>query len=182
MTTLTEKELSVIERIGNNSGRITQRQIAIHTGLSLGLTNLILKRLAKKGYIKVRQLTPKKMHYMLTRKGITQKAKKSYNYIFRTISEIQRIRNIIRQLIASEYEKGNRVFGVFGDGEFIEVIEICCRDFPDVKIKRLDNVASVKNANDIDIILNCENDFRARNNITRPRIINLIDYIASHKG
>lgn len=55
MDTITEKELTIIERISNNGGVITQREIVKYTGFSHGLTNIIIKKLTKKGYIKIRQ-------------------------------------------------------------------------------------------------------------------------------
>ena len=95
MSMLTEKELRIIDRIGDNGGKITQRQIASHTGFSLGLTNLILKKLAKTGYVKVKQLNSKKIHYILTSKGMIEKTQKSYRYIFKTINNIKYLKEIL---------------------------------------------------------------------------------------
>ena len=48
----TERELEILTAIGE--GRpLTQRALAQRLGIALGLTNLYLKRLAKKGSIKI---------------------------------------------------------------------------------------------------------------------------------
>ena len=45
------RELAVLEAIENDA-RLTQRSLASTLGIALGLTNLYLKRLVRKGYIK----------------------------------------------------------------------------------------------------------------------------------
>ena len=56
---INEKELRVIEEVSGDRN-LTQRKISHRLGLSLGTTNLILKKLTSKGYIKMRQLNRKK--------------------------------------------------------------------------------------------------------------------------
>ena len=50
-----EQELRIIEEI-SRSRDLTQRKISHRLDLLLGMTNLILKRLVNKGYIKVKGL------------------------------------------------------------------------------------------------------------------------------
>lgn len=178
MATLTEKELTVIDRIGDNSGKITQRQIAQHTGLSLGLTNLILKRLTKKGYIKIRQLTPKKMHYFLTPKGITEKTSKSYRYIFKTFKEIRNINNRIQTLFQQEYQLGGRKIGIIGDSELTEIIKLFSRDMPDIEILWYNDIPPCEYPQGINLIIDCRDGNHTTKNSVGPRTINLIDYIS----
>jgi len=65
---INERELRVIEEVGADKN-LTQRKISHSLGLSLGTTNLILKKLVRKGYIKMRQLNRRKIQYILTPKG-----------------------------------------------------------------------------------------------------------------
>ncbi len=74
-----ERELKIIEEISREKN-LTQRKISHKLGLSLGMTNLVLKRLANKGYIKVKGLNRRKVQYILTPKGFAEKTKKSYRY------------------------------------------------------------------------------------------------------
>ena len=79
-----ERELKIIEEISQDKN-LTQRKISHRLGLSLGMTNIILKRLVSKGYIKVKGLDRRKVQYILTPKGFTEKTKKSYRYFLKTI-------------------------------------------------------------------------------------------------
>ena len=50
-----EKELKILEKIHNNEDSIRQRDLAKIAGLSLGMTNSILKRLMDKGFLTVQK-------------------------------------------------------------------------------------------------------------------------------
>ena len=81
---INERELRVIEEVSRDKN-LTQRKISHSLGLSLGTTNLILKKLVSKGYIKMRQLNRRKIQYILTPKGFAEKVKKSYRFFLKTI-------------------------------------------------------------------------------------------------
>ncbi|RLD16617.1 MAG: MarR family transcriptional regulator, partial [Caldiserica bacterium] len=61
--TIEEREYRVLEIVSNDIAT-SQRKIANKLGLSLGLTNLIIKNLMKKGYIKIVGLNRKKVKYI----------------------------------------------------------------------------------------------------------------------
>ncbi len=69
-----EREPKIIEEISQDKNS-TQRKISHKLGLSLGMTNIILKRLDSKGYIKVKGLNRRKVQYILTLKGFAEKTK-----------------------------------------------------------------------------------------------------------
>ena len=119
----TEKEFRVINEI-NRDLNITQREISQKSGMSLGMTNIILKRLINKGYIKVKQLNKKKAQYLLTSKGFTEKAKKSYNYTLKTINALKTMKIKIQDFIFNEYQNGQRKFVIYGNTELTDLVEI----------------------------------------------------------
>ncbi|MFC2091171.1 winged helix-turn-helix transcriptional regulator [Elusimicrobiota bacterium] len=94
MIEITPKELKVINSIGKNNTP-SQRDIAKDVGLSLGLTNILINRLIKKGYVKASKLNAKKVSYMITPKGIKQKAEKSYRFMKRSFSVINDLKGMI---------------------------------------------------------------------------------------
>ena len=69
-------EYAVISEVAREPGQ-TQREISRKVGLSLGMTNALLLRLARKGYIKMKQLDWKRTEYLLTLKGAMEKTRKS---------------------------------------------------------------------------------------------------------
>lgn len=118
-----ERELKIIEEISQDKN-LTQRKISHKLGLSLGITNLILKRLASKGYIKVKGLNRRKVQYIPTPKGFTEKAKESYRYFLKTIHSLQEMKKKIQRLILMEYEKGKTHFIILGEGELADIVEL----------------------------------------------------------
>lgn len=180
MATLTEKEFTVIDRIDANGGEITQRQISQHTGLSLGLTNIILKRLTKTGYIKVTQLTPKKMHYILTRKGLAEKARKSYNYVLKTIKEIKNIQNNIQNLLLNAYRDGNKKIGVLGNNELTEIIKAFSLQLTNLEIIFLGEDGNINNIEGIDLLLDCRNGNKKKSSGFSVKTVNLFEHIVKN--
>ena len=117
------KELKLIVEISKN-GNTTQRGLSARTNLSLGMVNLILKRLIRRGYVKSKDLNAKKVEYFLTPKGFTEKVRKSYSYIFKTINLVKVIQDEIRNIIINEYNKGTRDFVVLGDGSLADQVNL----------------------------------------------------------
>jgi DNA-binding MarR family transcriptional regulator len=153
---INEKEFAVISEISNNH-RPSQRIIAKRVGISLGLTNLIIKRLIKKGYIKIKEVPPRTVQYMLTPKGFAEKAKKSYDFTLRTIKSIANIRENIQEIILEEYRKGARDFAIFGNDELAIITEIAFQNLRlnDLKFNRVDpGPGSSKGANGIIVSIN----------------------------
>lgn len=124
---LAENEFALIQEI-SKSPSSTQRELSSNTGLSLGMTNLLIKRLARKGYIKISQLDWKRTQYLLTLKGALEKARKSYRYSVYTIRIFRQIRENIRTAIKSEYDGGRREFTIVAQDEILELIQEAVRD------------------------------------------------------
>jgi len=123
---ISEKELQVIDELSRRE-RITQRQISDELGISLGMVNIILKRLANKGYVKVRGLSKRRLQYILTPKGFTEKARKSYKYFTKTVETLREMKAKIQALILEEYARGERRFIILGEGELADIVEISIR-------------------------------------------------------
>ena len=118
---LAEKEFSLIQELAKSSTR-TQRDLSSSVGLSLGMTNLLLKRLSRKGMIKVQQLDWKRTQYLLTLKGATEKAKKSYDYTLYTIRIFRQIQDNIAVALKRAYDDGTRDLAVVAQDEILELV------------------------------------------------------------
>jgi len=133
-----EREYKFLEILSAEK-EISQRKLAKTLGISLGMTNLILKNLIKKGYVKIKGLNRKKVRYLLTPRGFSEKARKSYNYTVKTIREFSRYVENLRNFILNEYEKGTKEFYIKGDGEILNLIEFVFKtiEIPQIKWKRI---------------------------------------------
>jgi len=60
---------------------LSQRNLAQHMGIALGLTNSYLKRCARKGLVKVSEAPANRYLYYLTPKGFAEKARLTSHYL-----------------------------------------------------------------------------------------------------
>ena len=117
---ITEKEFAIISEISKNHFH-HQRMISEKTGISLGLTNLIIKKLVKKGLVKAKQLNKRKVQYILTPKGFVEKAKKSYSFTLKTIDSLRSIKENIQNLILTYIGRGVTNFVILGENELSDI-------------------------------------------------------------
>ena len=87
-------ELNILNYIEQSSDT-TQRELSEQVGVSLGTINLLLKKMVKKGLIKIERLQPNSIKYFLTPAGIANKIERTYRYVVRTYQEINRFRSRI---------------------------------------------------------------------------------------
>ncbi len=172
---VSEKELKIIEEIAKNKA-ITQRELSKLSGLSLGMVNITLKKLIKRGYVKARRMNKRSLEYILTPKGFSEKAKKSYKYFWATLTSLRKIKEKIQSLVLQEYSKGARKFVVLGNGELADIVEISLRKIPfdDLKFKRVKDTKQVQEKDCV--ILSTEQKYRKIPGVIAW--INVIDEIA----
>ncbi len=119
----------ILSRIDSEK-RITQRSIAGELGIALGLTNLLIKRLVKKGYVKTgKAIKGKRIRYLLTPQGIAEKTRLSIGYLENTIrlytETKDKIRRSLLNLAGLTGEENRRQRVVFyGAGEVAEIAYI----------------------------------------------------------
>ncbi|HOW28614.1 MAG TPA: winged helix-turn-helix transcriptional regulator [Elusimicrobiota bacterium] len=127
----------------SNSPLLSQRKVADSTGLSLGLVNLILKRLVKTGYIKVSSLNKKRVKYILTSKGALEKYTQTYKYVSGTVQtflEYQKnLSTLIDDLRKNASKKGDTLrFAILGNGDISSLLEFTLHTkYPDIHYRIL---------------------------------------------
>jgi MarR family transcriptional regulator, temperature-dependent positive regulator of motility len=82
--------------------KITQRELARKTGVSLGSLHYCLKSFVEKGWLKAESFkkNPRKYAYLylLTPAGILQKTKLAYDFLRRKKKEYDDLRDVVEQL------------------------------------------------------------------------------------
>jgi DNA-binding MarR family transcriptional regulator len=128
----TKRHLQVLEAIAADD-RITQRTLAGHLGIALGLSNLLLRRIINKGWVKVVNIKANRVHYLLTPEGVAEKARVTRMYVENTIHLYTETRERIRCSLArlsTTWPNGDgssvtkRVV-FYGCGEVAEIAFIC---------------------------------------------------------
>lgn len=109
---------------------ITQRDLASELDIALGLTNAYIKRLCKKGYIKVKNLSGKKIKYILTVKGFTEKAKLTYRYMRHSFEHVKEIKSAIEKNYQKMLQDNVRKILIWGDGDLAELCIIILSRLP----------------------------------------------------
>jgi DNA-binding MarR family transcriptional regulator len=87
-TEIIDSEYVILENIydlAEHPAPLRQRELAQIAGTSLGMTNSILKRLARKGLITIKKLNSRNIRYAITLAGINEIIRRSYGYFKRTI-------------------------------------------------------------------------------------------------
>ena len=85
-------ELEILRSV-DSTDKITQRELAKRTGLSLGAVNVLIKRLMHKGLLKIEHINTRTIRYILTPKGLLEKARLTYDYIVFSYKHISVIEN-----------------------------------------------------------------------------------------
>jgi DNA-binding MarR family transcriptional regulator len=105
---------------------VSQRHLSQRLGMALGLTNLLVRRIVAKGWIKVVQTRPNRVRYLLTRAGIAAKARLTREYLQNSLTFYadarERIRERFAELSTELGEHGAPKRIVFlGAGEIAEI-------------------------------------------------------------
>lgn len=103
MNAFNEKELRYhLLKILENEPDLSQRKMAEKMGISLGKVNYCVTELAKKGFIKVGRFASSKnktkYSYLLTYKGLEEKARLTINFLKRKTAEYEEIKRQIQEL------------------------------------------------------------------------------------
>ncbi len=123
----TEKEITILSHIHSNPHKVNQRDLAKIVGLSLGMTNEIVKRLAAKGLLTIKRINSRNVHYMVTPKGIEAISIKSYRYFRRTIKNVVYYREAIEKLIEQVKVRGFDTLVLKGVSDLDFIVEYACR-------------------------------------------------------
>lgn len=106
---------------------VTQRDLSDRLGIALGLVNAYVKRLYKKGYVKAKTLPRNRIKYIITPKGLTEKARLTYGYMHHSIDYLREVRRKIEYTYALMAASGIEDILLWGDGEVAELCYISTR-------------------------------------------------------
>jgi DNA-binding Lrp family transcriptional regulator len=120
------RDLKLLEAVEQDS-RITQRSLATKLGIALGLTNIYLKRLVRKGYIKCVNVQSNRITYLITPRGITEKARLMYEFMDYSLHLYGEVRQHLREALA-ECAAADRRVAIYGRGEAAELAYLSLRE------------------------------------------------------
>ena len=112
---------------------LSQRSLARSLGIALGLTNLLLRRLVRKGWVRMIHIRPNRVRYLLTPAGIAEKARLSRDSLQYSVRFYVDARNRMRDQFAklqSDGRGGRRRSRIvfLGAGEVAEIGYVCLQE------------------------------------------------------
>ena len=120
MNTESYRELTVLEELSSNPS-LTQRSLSQKLQVALGLTNLMIRRLVSKGYVKIVNVQRNRIRYLLTPQGISEKTRLSYEYLEYSLHLYRRVRDVLKESLSRVARQGGRQIVLVGTGEVAEI-------------------------------------------------------------
>jgi DNA-binding MarR family transcriptional regulator len=113
---------------------LSQRALAERMGIALGLVNLYLRRMSRKGYVKIAEFPAKpaarkRLQYLLTPKGLSEKSRLAYQHMIYSLNLFRRTRETLRGALALLVGQGMKRIALYGPGEAAELAYLTLKEF-----------------------------------------------------
>src|SRR3954467_7067761 len=120
------RDLKLLEEVEKDS-RVTQRGLATKLGIALGLTNIYLRRLVRKGYIKCVNVQSNRIAYLITPRGVAEKARLTYEFMQYSLQLYKDVRRHLHSVVRERAADGQRL-AIFGRGEAAELAYLSLKE------------------------------------------------------
>lgn len=178
-----EKEFLILSQLEKNE-LLPQREIASVTGLSLGTVNLLLKKMARKGLVKVERLNKRNLSYILTPRGMAEKSRLAYSYARRSYRFINMVIKVVQNLLKEENKKHLLkeviIFGEKDDFGEILALSLSLEKLNYRFVTVPENIPAGADAADVLLLVwdeRYEKELQKVNNISGLKIINVLKYL-----
>jgi DNA-binding Lrp family transcriptional regulator len=122
------KELEILHEV-SISEHLNQRHLSKKLGMAAGLVNLYMRRLARKGYIKISGIKPRRLKYLVTPQGIAEKTRLTYEFALISYKYFKTATDDIKQRIQRLEQAGEKNVVIYGLGELTELCLLLLKEF-----------------------------------------------------
>jgi len=136
--------LQILDEVATGKS-LTQRDLSHKLGIALGMTNNYLKRMAREGYIQIIQAERKRLHYLLTPKGLAEKSALTYRYIKRSYQFFTGARRKLEAFFIDLENAGVRSLVLYKATVIAEIAVLVLQDRPIQFLAIIDDDAVGKN-------------------------------------
>ncbi|OHB98717.1 MAG: hypothetical protein A2Z57_01720 [Planctomycetes bacterium RIFCSPHIGHO2_12_39_6] len=122
-------QYNILQSIENGE-QISQRQLSSQMGINVASINFALKKLTKRGLVKMLGVNSRRMKYILTPKGIAEKTQLAYKFFDRNFHFYKAVRKDVENKINSisfNGGNGNRV-ALYGVTDLMELAYLVIQD------------------------------------------------------
>jgi DNA-binding MarR family transcriptional regulator len=100
---------------------LTQRDLSRRLNISVGLVNAFLKRLARKGYMKVTTIPANRVRYLLTKKGFKEKTRLTLEYLSFSLDFYRNLKGMLAEIYRGFGDEGVKRVAFYKTGEVAEL-------------------------------------------------------------
>ena len=115
-----QKHLEILSLI-EQDGMITQKEIADHLGVAIGLVNSFVKRMVRRGYIRIKRVPKRRYLYMLTPKGVSEKGRLTIRFIQDSLKLYRDYRQKCKKIFYDLIQDGVSKVDLVGTGDLAEI-------------------------------------------------------------
>lgn len=151
-----DAELVILESIYSSQKRsraLTQRDLAEAAGLSLGMTNALVKRFSDKGWVLLKRLNSRNIQYALTPDGVAEIARRTYRYFKRTARAAGLYRDRIESYVMARKRAGARRLVLAGVSDLDFLLEYACERHGILFVKAVDPDKAARLGQDPDTVV-----------------------------
>jgi len=121
------RELDLLEALAREP-ESRQIDLAARLGMAVGTVNWLVKRMASKGWIKVKRIGRWRWRYILTAEGLSEKARLTQMYLHRSMRMYREVRRESRKLLGELKQRGydGVVLGDCRESDLLDVCRLTC--------------------------------------------------------
>jgi len=126
------RDLQLLEEIEKNP-KVSQRELSNKFGIALGVTNACIKRMARRGLIRLKGFPPRRIAYYITPKGFVEKANLTLRFFSYNIRHYAEMKKQISKKLLEMRNSGVKRIAFYGVSDEMEVAYITLQGL-DIKL------------------------------------------------
>ena len=135
------REWRLLEEV-ESTPELSQRRLAYKLGIALGVANLLIRNLVRRGYIRASRVGWKRWVYVLTPAGVARKVHLTVAYVDRFLDHYRRVRTLLREDMETLTISSESRIAIYGTSEMAELIYLALRDMGIASIEFFDHDGS----------------------------------------
>jgi len=176
----------------------SERFITKKTGLATGLVHSFMKKIIEKGWVKAKQVSPKRWLYFLTPTGFIEKSRISLQYFSRTLYTYSATQSVIQAELLTYLKSEIRKILVIGDNDIGEIAVLSIKANNNFTLSGVvgnsnsggvigetilspDSITKIK----YDSVWVCDREFWESSEFNRPkniRVFDIVELVASSQA
>ena len=125
MTDIKQQEYELLNEIAQDS-LVTQASLAKRLGIAVGSVNWYIKRLVKRGYVKVSHLDRTRLQYDLTPEGMSVFTERALQYARDSLKVYKSFRLQAQGIVAKLQSQGIARAYLQGNEEMMDILRLTC--------------------------------------------------------